>query len=109
MSAEPLTQVSSLPAIAFLVPFAAGVVVFLGRRLPRAFAMGVTVGASALTFATGLSLVRSVIGGVVLTAWGNELRVDALSALLVTVIGGIGVLTALYSLRYVSHPGLLTQ
>ncbi len=44
-----------------------------------------------------------------LTCWGNELRVDGLSALLVLAIGVVGTLTALYSLRYVQQPGLLTR
>jgi hydrogenase-4 component F len=45
-----------------------------------------------------------VVAGEVLVAWGNELRVDGLSALLVVVIGGVGVLASLYSVRYVARP-----
>jgi formate hydrogenlyase subunit 3/multisubunit Na+/H+ antiporter MnhD subunit len=98
---------SALPPAAFLVPFAAGAAVFLGRRLPRVFPMAMTLAAAAFVFLAGLVMAGRVVRGAVLTAWGNELRVDALSALLVAVIGGIGLLAAIYSLRYVSHPGLL--
>jgi hydrogenase-4 component F len=40
------------------------------------------------------------LGGVVLTTWSHELRVDALSALMVVVIAGISLLAAVYSVRY---------
>jgi proton-translocating NADH-quinone oxidoreductase chain N len=36
----------------------------------------------------------------VLTTWSDELRVDALSALMVVIIGGIGMLASVYSIRY---------
>ena len=108
MNPDTVTRDSILPAASFLVPFAAGVIVFLGRRLPRAFAMTVTVAAAGIVLLAGLAMVARVTGGVVLTEWGNELRADALSALLVVVIGGVGLLAAIYSLRYVSRPGLLS-
>ncbi|MGE5235383.1 MAG: complex I subunit 5 family protein, partial [Acidobacteriota bacterium] len=44
-----------------------------------------------------------------LVEWSNELRVDALSALLVVVIGGIGVLASLYSVRYMLQSELVTR
>lgn len=38
-----------------------------------------------------------------LTTWRNELRVDALSALMVVMIGGIGLLASVYSVRYLTQ------
>ena len=44
-----------------------------------------------------------ILKGVVLTTWGGELRVDALSALMVVTISGIGLLTSVYSVRYLEE------
>jgi hydrogenase-4 component F len=109
MSEPIVTLTSSLPAAAFLVPLAAGALVFLGRRLQRVFWQGTALLASGITFLIGLRMSGQVLSGVVLTAWANELRVDALSALMVVVIGGGGFLATLYSVRYVMKPGLLTR
>jgi hydrogenase-4 component F len=95
---------SSLPAAAVLVPLAAGALVLLGRSLSRAYWEGLTILASAVTLAIGALMAQDVLGGAVLTCWGNELRVDALSALMVVLIGGIGLLISLYSVRYMQQP-----
>jgi len=108
MSEQVLTMPSALPAAAFLVPFVAGAIVLLSWRLPRSFWQGLSVFASAVTLAAGVWMAVETVRGVVLTGWGNELRVDALSALLVVVIGGVGFLASVYSLGYVL-PGLLTR
>jgi hydrogenase-4 component F len=54
---------------------------------------------------TGLGawMAYRTLGGVVLVAWHRELRVDALSALMVLIIGGIGLLALVYSVRYVEE------
>ncbi len=109
MSDPGVTVASSLPAVAFLVPLSAGVLVFLGRGLRRWFWQGTALTASGITLLAGLEMARRVLAGVVLTTWRNELRVDALSALLVVVIGGVGFLASLYSVRYVTRPGMLTR
>jgi hydrogenase-4 component F len=109
MNGEPTIQYTSLAAASFLIPFIAGALVFLGRRLPRWFPVGMTLAASAITFVAGLAMAGRVLDGTVLTAWRNELRVDALSALLVTVIGGVGFLAVLYSVRYTARPGFLQK
>ncbi len=109
MSDPVATLTSSLPAVAFLVPLGAGVLVFLGRGLRRTFWQGTALAAAAVTFLVGLRMTGQVLGGAVLTSWGNELRVDALSALMVLVIGAGGFLAVLYSVRYVGQPGLLTR
>jgi hydrogenase-4 component F len=54
---------------------------------------------------TGLSawMAYRIMNGVVLTTWSGELRVDALSALMVVMIGGIGLLTSIYSGHYLEQ------
>ncbi|UCG87175.1 MAG: oxidoreductase [Gemmatimonadota bacterium] len=98
---EPLSQVSSsLPAVAFLVPLVAGALVLLGGGLGPAFGRRVSLVASLIVAIIGMVMVGVVTQDTVLTTWGNELRVDGLSALLVVAIGVIGFLTVVYSLRY---------
>ncbi|TAM47657.1 MAG: oxidoreductase [Acidobacteria bacterium] len=109
MSEQAATIASSMPAWAFLVPLAAGALAFFGRwlgaRLTQFLAVAAPLGVTLL----GLEMARRVVDGAVLTGWGNELRVDGLSVLLVLAIGIVGTLTALYSLRYVKQPGLPTR
>ena len=100
---------SSLPIAAFVAPIVAGGIVFLGRRLGPRLCQALTLLASGILAAIGARMAWLAAGGLVLVAWGNELRVDALSALLVAVIGGVGVLTAVYAAGYVARPGLLTR
>jgi hydrogenase-4 component F len=107
MSAETQAVSSSLPALAFLVPLAAGALVFFGRGLGRWFWQGLAIAASLAMSAIGAAMIRTVVAGGVLVSWGNELRVDALSALLVVTIGGLGLLTSIYSVRYVMQPAML--
>ena len=95
---------STLPALAFLVPIAAGIVVFAGGRLGRWFVQGIAVLASGVTAAIAVVMAVQAARGAVLVGWANELRVDGLSALLVFVMGVIGCLAMLYSVRYVERP-----
>lgn len=109
MSEQVATIASSLPAWAFLAPFAAGALAFLGRRLGPRPAQWLAIAAPLAVALAGLEMARAVVSGRVLVCWGNELRVDGLSALLVVAIGVVGTLTAIYSVRYVRQPGLLTR
>ncbi|PWB78708.1 MAG: oxidoreductase [Holophagae bacterium] len=104
MTADPAVVTSSLPVLAFLVPLAAGAVVLLGRRFGRVLAQAVTLVTAVAVLGIGVAMVARVVAHQVLVAWANELRVDGLSALLVVVIGGIGVLASVYSVRYVDRP-----
>src|SRR5208283_1249789 len=94
---------SIVPAVVFLLPMLAGAIVFSATRLGRAFQQGVCIVTAALV--TGLSawMAYRIINGVVLTTWSGELRVDALSALMVVIIGGVGLLTSVYSMRYLEE------
>lgn len=91
---------SSLPAAAFLLPVAAGIAVLAFGRLGHRFCKGVALATAGVLAGMGILMVRRTLQGEILAAWGNELRVDALSALMVLVIGSIGFLTTLYSFRY---------
>jgi hydrogenase-4 component F len=109
MSDPNTTVSSSLPLLAFMVPAIAGALVFLGRRYGRLLAASIAVATSAFVALAGLLMLPIVVSGRVLTSWGDEFRVDALSALLVAAIGGIGMLTAIYSVHYVAQPGLVSR
>ena len=103
MGGEVLTQTSIVPAVVFLLPMLAGAIVFSATRLGRTFQQWLCVLTAALV--TGLSawMAYRILQGVILTTWSGELRVDALSALMVVIIGGIGLLTSLYSVRYIEE------
>ncbi|MEW6365839.1 MAG: proton-conducting transporter membrane subunit [Acidobacteriota bacterium] len=109
MNQPAVTLVSIVPALSFLVPVAAGAVVFLLRRTGRSSWQYISVITSAVVAGCGLCMVVRVLDGAVLTTWRNELRVDALSALLVALIGGIGFLSSLYSVPYLRQPDLLAR
>ncbi|NJD11976.1 MAG: oxidoreductase [Gemmatimonadetes bacterium] len=109
---------SLLPPTVFLLPIVAGFVILAGGRrhhgfcraiaLLTALAVAVLAGWMAWLTVRGL-LPGSTLPGVVLTAWRDELRVDALSALVMLVIGGVGLLATLYSATYLEHQPLLDR
>ena len=103
MAGEVLTETSIVPAVVFLLPMLTGAIVFAATRMGRTFQQWICVLTAALV--TGLSawMAYRVLKGVVLTTWSGELRVDALSALMVVIIGGIGLLTSVYSVRYLEE------
>ncbi len=103
MAGEVLTETSIVPAVVFLLPMLAGAIVFSATRMGRTFQQWLCVLTAALV--TGLSawMAYRIMQGVVLTTWSGELRVDALSALMVVMIGGIGLLTSVYSVRYLEE------
>ncbi|UCG37722.1 MAG: hypothetical protein JSV00_05810, partial [bacterium] len=81
MTSLPVVELpSALPAASFLIPLLAGFVVLAGRGLGSRFSGWVAVLTSGAMTAMGLAMAWQVLGGVVLVTWGNEFRVDALSA-----------------------------
>jgi hydrogenase-4 component F len=96
-------QGSILPAIVFLLPVLAGVIVFSARQMGRGFQQWLSVLTAAVVTGIGAWMAYRALDGVVLTTWRNELRVDALSALMVFMIGGVGLLASVYSLRYLGR------
>lgn len=100
MPGEALTETSVLPAAVFLLPVLAGVIVISATRTTRALQQWISVLTMALVTGLGTWMAYRTLGNVVLTTWRRELRVDALSALMVVIIGGIGLLASVYSVRY---------
>jgi hydrogenase-4 component F len=94
---------SVLPAALFVVPVLAGIVVLAGGRLGLRFGQLVTLLASGAMALMAMGMARSAWGGVVLTAWGNELRVDGLSAMVALIVSVVGFLACAYSIRYMEH------
>lgn len=103
MSGEALTETSFLPAAVFLLPLLAGVIVISAARTNRALQQWISVLTMALVTGLGAWMAYRMLGGAVLTAWHRELRVDALSALMVVLIGGVGLLASVYSMRYIEE------
>lgn len=102
MSAEVLITTSFLPAAVFLLPVIAGAILISAPRMGRAAQQWISVLTMALVTGAGAWMVGRVLRNEVLTTWSSELRVDALSALMVVVIGAVGLLAAVYSVRYMN-------
>jgi hydrogenase-4 component F len=96
---------SLLPALAFLLPVLAGILVLALGRLGRLLSQWVALLASAFLALAGIIMAFGTLRGEILVGWGNELRVDGLSSLMVLVIGVIGLLTTLYSFQYLGKGG----
>jgi hydrogenase-4 component F len=109
MEAQAVTETSIVPAVTFLLPLLTGTLVFLSKRMARGFQQGLTILTAALVTGMGGWMAYRVLGGAVLTTWSNELRVDALSALMVVVISGVGLLASVYSVRYLGLHGLIQR
>ncbi len=100
MEARILTETSIIPALTFLAPMLFGTLVLAFTRIDRRLQQGLPIVSAAWATALGAWMANQILHGVVLTAWHNELRVDALSALMVVLIGMIGLLASIYSVRY---------
>jgi hydrogenase-4 component F len=98
--------VSALPVVAFVVPVIAGALAFAGGKR---FCQALAVFAALVTATAGVAMALMTARGEVLIAWRNELRVDALSALMVSVIGAVGLLAFIYSLGYVEREEFRTR
>lgn len=94
---------SALPAAVFLLPLLAGCVVLAGGYLGFRWCQLVTVLTSGAMTLCAIGMASKAWTGTVLTTWGNELRVDALSALVVLMVALVGFLASVYSIRYMEH------
>jgi proton-translocating NADH-quinone oxidoreductase chain N len=102
MAVDVLTQASILPAAVFLLPMLVGTLVFFMPGMGQALQQRLSLLTAAIVTGLGGWMAWRVLAGVVLTTWHGELRVDALSILMVVIIGGIGLLASLYSVRYLA-------
>ena len=106
---EALTLVDQLPVLPVLVPFlAAPLIAVIGSR--RA-AWPIAMAASIISFICSILLMLAVSDGseigYQLGGWeppfGIEYRIDALNALIMTLISGIAVVTLPYALKSLHH------
>jgi len=67
---------------------------------PRRFNESVLLGGLGLTFALCLATARQFLRGVVPSAFGDALRVDGLSALVLVLCGFVGLLSGAYGMGY---------
>jgi len=104
-----VTETSVIPAVTFLLPLAAGALILFWKGIDRRLQQGLPILAAALVTAMGAWMARRVMGGVVLTTWSNELRVDGLSALMVIVIAIVALMASLYSVRYLRLGALIRR
>lgn len=101
--------VSAVPAVLFLLPIAAGAVVLAAGRRQHRFCQLTALLTSAIMALLAGWMMAQAVHGIVLTSWHNELRVDALSALIALVVGVVGFLATLYSVSYLEHQALLDR
>jgi hydrogenase-4 component F len=101
---ENVTSVPSIwPALSFLIPAILAPFAWLLGRVRQTFAEVIAVIGAVAAFICVLNMVPYAVNGAVLSCWGQELRVDALSCLVVGLISLVGVITAVYSIRYMRH------
>jgi hydrogenase-4 component F len=92
------------------VPLLTAIVGALGGG-PRAFKDVTLVGGLALTFGLCLAIAGQFLGGRVPSAYGEALRVDGLSALVLVLCGFVGLLSGCYGVGYLrrnERRGLVT-
>ncbi len=97
-----------LPALVVVVPLIAAPLIVLLRRSTAAWA--IALAACAFSFAAALLLAAEVLAAGAISyhlgswppPWGIEYRVDALSAYVLVLVSGIGMVTALYAWRSIA-------
>ncbi|PYR66886.1 MAG: hypothetical protein DMF88_14735 [Acidobacteria bacterium] len=67
---------------------------------PRKFKEAVMIGGLAITFVLCIATARQFLGGAIPAAFGEALRVDGLSALVVVLSGFVGLLSGTYAVGY---------
>jgi len=95
--------VSVLPALVFLIPAVLGILAWILGRASTALAQFLGFLGTAGALAAAVAMIPPVLAGQVLTYWGLELRVDALSCLVVTLIATVGLAAVIFSFRYMRH------
>ena len=71
-----------------------------GLAGPRRFKETVMIGGRRLTFVLCLATARQFLGGAIPAAFGDALRVDGLSALVLVLCGFVGLLSGTYGVGY---------
>jgi hydrogenase-4 component F len=79
---------------------------------PRAFRESIMTGGLAVTFALSLAVAGQFLGGGIPAAFGDALRVDGLSALVLVLCAFVGLLSGIYGVGYLRRNevrGLITS
>ena len=84
-----------------VIPLLTAAIGGVGR--PRRFMEAVTIGGLLLTFGLCLATAREFLGGRMPVAFGDALRVDGLSALVLVLCGFVGLLSGLYGVGYLNE------
>jgi hydrogenase-4 component F len=93
-----------------VVPLATAAIGSIGG--PRTFREALMIGGLALTFALCLATAGQFLGGVIPAAFGDALRVDGLSALVLVLCGFVGLISGVYGVGYLRRNearGLITS
>ena len=94
---------SVIPALVVIIPASAAVLIFLLGRFASALREVLAVIGSAAALALSLAIGKATLRGEVLTSFNTQFYADSLSALLITLISGIGLLAMIYSLKYMRN------
>ena len=99
----PAETASNLPVWLLALPLAAGVLILALGRFSSALREALALIGSSAALVVALLIGSRVLNGGVLTAVNSQLYADALSALLVVLVSGIGFIAVLYSMKYMRH------
>ncbi len=101
---ENLREVPSILSIlVFVVPIGFACLIFALGLVHRIFREGLALLGLVVTFVISLLICGRVLGGELLTAWGRNIYVDGLSALMEVLGSGLGIIILLYSIKYLTH------
>jgi hydrogenase-4 component F len=88
------------PALAMIIPAAIAVVIWVSGRMIGWGKEALAVAGAAGALFVSLNIATVTLHGNVLTSFGRQFYADSLSALLVCLVSGIGLLATVYSIRY---------
>ena len=94
---------SVIPALVVIVPTSAAVLIFILGKYAAGLREVLAVLGSAAALALSAAIVSATLRGEVLTSFNNQLYADSLSALLISLISGLGLIAMIYSLKYMRH------
>jgi hydrogenase-4 component F len=92
---------SLLPILVFVIPTACGIISLSLRRINSIVHGTIAVAGLLGTLCVAILITTEVLRGNVLTAFSNTVYADGLSALMELLGCGMGILVAIYSLRYI--------
>lgn len=95
-----LIKESMLAALLVIIPAVAGILIFLiGRYTGWLRELLALIGAAS-ALVLSVNAAGQVLAGCELRSFGEQFRIDPLSALLIVIVSGIGFIAVLYSMKY---------